>query len=100
MPAGNPAAPGPSPTLPDAPDGTSQRVGEGGGLRERLARLVADGMPVTLAYHPDADPGDGSGWSVEVGDRHEYGQLEDALDRATGPFSVWNESKLMDLGEG
>lgn len=78
----------------------AQAAGEGGGLRERLARLVADGLPVTLAYHPDADPGDGSGWSVEVGDRHAYGQLEDALTRATGPFSVWNESKSMDLGEG
>ena len=93
--------------LPESPVPTpgpssvvAQAAGEGGGLRERLARLVADGLPVTLAYHPDADPGDGSGWSVEVGDRHAYGQLEDALTRATGPFSVWNESKSMDLGEG
>jgi hypothetical protein len=35
--------------------------------------------PVTIAYHPDADPGDDSGWAVEVGDRPTRGTLWDAL---------------------
>ena len=38
--------------------------------------------PVEVCYHPDADPGDGSGWAVVVGDRRFYGQLVDALAEA------------------
>lgn len=36
---------------------------------------------VTLAYHEDADPGDGSGWCIEVGDRRFYGHLAANLRR-------------------
>lgn len=52
-------------------------------LLDALRAHVGDG-PLTIAYHPDADPGDGSGWSVEVGDRHEYGTAREALERAVG----------------
>ena len=50
-------------------------------------RLLSDygrehGVPVELCYHPDADPGDGSGWSILVGDMHYYGDPVDALTRA------------------
>jgi hypothetical protein len=49
-------------------------------LRTHLLALIADGCtPVELAYHPDADPGDGSGWSLLVGDRHAYGSLDTLL---------------------
>lgn len=51
-------------------------------LLERLSGYV--GTHLTIAYHPDADPGDGSGWSVEVGDRHTYGTAREALERAVG----------------
>ena len=47
-------------------------------LRALLAD-VGEGVPVAICYHPDADPGDGSGWSVEIGDRHTYGTIEQAL---------------------
>lgn len=49
---------------------------------DHLIKLLRSHCPndaITIAYHPDADPGDGSGWSVEVGDRHTYGLLLDAL---------------------
>lgn len=46
-----------------------------------IARLRATRpeWPLELAYHPDADPGDGSGWAVLHGDRYHYGDLLDAL---------------------
>ena len=47
----------------------------GADLRSLLL-ATADGLPVVLAYHPDADPGDGSGWSLEISDRHHYGTLD------------------------
>lgn len=53
-------------------------------LLERLSGYVGANTPMTIAYHPDADPGDGSGWSIEVGDRHEYGTAREALERAVG----------------
>jgi len=49
-------------------------------LADILTRLVAaNPTPFAVAYHPDADPGDGSGWSVEYGDRHAYGHIDEAL---------------------
>lgn len=53
-------------------------------LLDDLRAHVGTGTPLTIAYHPDADPGDGSGWSIEVGDRHEYGTAREALERAVG----------------
>lgn len=42
-------------------------------------------MAIALCYHPDADPGDGSGWCVEVVDVGRwYGALDEALQRAVG----------------
>lgn len=38
-------------------------------------------LPLELCYHPDADPGDGSGWAVLLGDRWGHGALEAALER-------------------
>jgi hypothetical protein len=37
--------------------------------RARLLALAANETPVELCYHPDADPGNGAGWSLLVGDR-------------------------------
>ena len=52
-------------------------------LLQRLATYGRDhGVPVELCYHPDADPGDGSGWSVLIGDRYYYGEPVDALTTA------------------
>lgn len=42
-------------------------------LETLIAHCVAEGLTCTLCYHPDADPGDGRGWSVEVGDRTKHG---------------------------
>lgn len=53
-------------------------------LLNALRSHVGPGTPITISYHPDADPGDGSGWSVEVGDRHTYGTARQALERAVG----------------
>lgn len=52
-------------------------------------RARCPGYTITLCYHPDADPGDGSGWVVEVGEITYYadgtrdGVLREALDRRT-----------------
>lgn len=46
-------------------------------LRTRLGADV-----LTLAYHCDADPGDGSGWCLEVNDRSRYGALADIIAEA------------------
>lgn len=35
-----------------------------------------------IRYHCAADPGDGSGWCVEIGYRHWYGHLAEALVQA------------------
>lgn len=48
-------------------------------LRARLLALTADETPVELCYHPDADPGNGAGWSLMVGDRTTYGTLDTLL---------------------
>ena len=52
-------------------------------LLERF-RDHGGGEPLTISYHPDADRGDGRGWSVEVGDRHTYGTAAEALGKAVG----------------
>ncbi|HLD90186.1 MAG TPA: hypothetical protein VI911_04100 [Patescibacteria group bacterium] len=50
-----------------------------------LAALIdyarANRLPLELLYHPDADPGDGSGWAVTLGDRTMYGALDEAAGR-------------------
>lgn len=43
---------------------------------ELLYDLAAAGHIVELCYHPAADPGDGSGWALTIGDRTTYGSLE------------------------
>jgi hypothetical protein len=50
-------------------------------LEELIALCQRLELPLTLAWHPDAEaPGQpGSGWSVEVGDRSHYGCLDDAV---------------------
>lgn len=51
-----------------------------------LLRERCPGYPITLSYHPDADPGDGSGWVIEVGEVTYYadgtrdGVLREALE--------------------
>lgn len=35
--------------------------------------------PIELLYHPDADPGNGSGWAVTVADRTVTGGLVEAI---------------------
>ena len=50
-----------------------------GVLLQRVRDIAGPNCPVTIAYHPDADPGDGSGWAVEVGDRTTHGHLGAAL---------------------
>ena len=54
-------------------------------LRERYPE-----SPITLAYHPDADPrdGSGSGWAVEVGDRTLWGDLVEAMREHLGAAGV------------
>ena len=52
-------------------------------LRERYPE-----SPIVLTYHPDADPGDGSGWAVEVGDRTWCGDLVEAMRRHLRPTGV------------
>lgn len=42
------------------------------------------GCPVELCYHPDADPGDGGGWSLMIGDRTNHGALVGLLNDAMG----------------
>lgn len=37
-------------------------------LRALRDRIPATKAPFVLTYHPDADPGDGSGWVCEIGD--------------------------------
>lgn len=49
---------------------------------DQLLIRVGEACPVTISYHPDADTGDGRGWSVEIGDRHTYGTAEEALGKA------------------
>lgn len=51
-------------------------------LRLEQLRKACPELPITLAYHPDADPGDGSGWALEVGDHNTYGQADEILARA------------------
>ena len=50
-----------------------------------LAALIdyarANRLPLELLYHPDADPGDGSGWAVTLGDRTLYGALHEVCGR-------------------
>ena len=42
---------------------------------ELLYALSVAGRIVELCYHPDADPGDGSGWALTLDDRTTYGTL-------------------------
>ncbi len=54
-------------------------------IADMIARLRAlyPAHPITIAYHPDADPGDGSGWCVEVEEvGRTYGHLAAALQQA------------------
>jgi hypothetical protein len=51
------------------------------GLRETLQAIQTQHptCPIGIYYHPDADPGDGSGWCLEVGDTRSYGSLVDVI---------------------
>jgi hypothetical protein len=42
---------------------------------DALLRMARCGLPIAVVYHPDSDPGDGTGWCGEVGDWHTYGSL-------------------------
>ncbi len=42
-------------------------------LETLVCHCVATGLILEIVYHPDADPGDGRGWSVTVGDKHHHG---------------------------
>lgn len=53
-------------------------------LLERLLGYVGADTPLTISYHPDADPGDGSGWCVEAGDMTTFGTAAEALRSAVG----------------
>ena len=44
-----------------------------------VIRVLHPDSPVSLSYHPDADPGDGAGWCLEVGDWRTYGSLDAVL---------------------
>ncbi len=46
-----------------------------------LHAVTGSGLPVELCYHPDADNGSGRGWSVLIGDRTTYGDLDAMLAR-------------------
>ncbi len=46
-------------------------------LRQLAVYGLANDVPVELMYHPHADPGDGSGWALTIGDRTTYGTLDD-----------------------
>jgi hypothetical protein len=46
-----------------------------------LHAVTGRGLPVELCYHPDADPGNGRGWSVLIGDRTTFGDLDTMLAR-------------------
>lgn len=59
--------------VPDLRDGPSR----GAVLDVVRERWGTD--PLELIYTPDADPGDGSGWSVLVGDRFHHGDLGECL---------------------
>ena len=41
-----------------------------------LRALATSGLPVELCYHPSADPGDGTGWVLVIGETHNYGGLD------------------------
>ena len=76
----------------EAPAGDDERKaalvdGEAGTLLAALRERYPE-SPITLAYHPDADPGDGSGWAVEVGDRTWCGDLVEAMRRHLRPTGV------------
>jgi hypothetical protein len=63
------------------------------GLRETLQAIQAQHptCPVGIYYHPDADPGDGSGWCLEVGDTRSYGSLVDVIVEAVFAGEVPHE---------
>ena len=66
--------------MPEIPARVEALRGHGDELLAMLSiLLMGEDCPVSLHYHPDADPGDGSGWCVEVGDTRRYGHLLHAL---------------------
>jgi hypothetical protein len=46
-----------------------------------LHAVTGSGLPVELCYLPDADDGTGRGWSVVIGDRATFGDLDTMLAR-------------------
>jgi hypothetical protein len=50
-------------------------------LLELVALCRRMGLPLTLAWHPDAETQDepSTGWGVQVDDRSYYGALDDAV---------------------
>jgi hypothetical protein len=44
--------------------------------------------PIGIYYHPDADPGDGAGWCLEVGDTRSYGSLVEVIAAAVAAGEV------------
>lgn len=63
------------------------------GLRETLQAIQTQHptCPIGIYYHPDADPGDGSGWCLEVGDTRSYGSLVDVIVEAVFAGEVPHE---------
>ena len=57
-------------------------------LLEQMRAAVGEGVPLSVEYHPDADPGDGSGWLVMIGDCHYYGSAEEALTKALAGLHI------------
>lgn len=55
-------------------------------LQNALLALQAQrpGISIGIYYHPDADPGDGSGWCLEVGDTRSYGSLVEVVAAIAG----------------
>jgi len=56
-------------------------------LADLLDKLRAhtDADALTIEYLADADPGDGAGWTVCIGDRYTYGTAAVALGKAVTP---------------
>jgi hypothetical protein len=48
-------------------------------ILSELRTALGDPDVLDIGYHVDADPGDGSGWCVCVGDTHAYGSVEVAM---------------------
>ena len=52
-------------------------------LLDKLHTTIAVDV-LTIEYMADADPGDGAGWTVCIGDRYTYGTALDALRKGVG----------------